>query len=367
MLTTISLATGHAPSAAGASILGAVLAVGFLGAAWASRRLHIVWTVPDRGYAGEVVPLEATVVNEGGLPLSGVAFDGSRIAQPRQFDSEEESHRNPFVAPLCNPGNTAFRVTQFRLRHRGRLQVRVPTIVVAWPFGLARCVLASRAPASVLAYPRRLRKVPRLPQPRSASAPRDRVTPFAGGGDRLRGVREWRPGDPPRSVAWRASARHGRLLAREFEREEEGPLVLLLDASGPSLEPLDRAKALDRACSLACSLLLRARAEGRAAAFGVHAQTPIWVPSVASGEALARALEALALVRPVAPRRDAPSPTSLLPPRLARNAEVVVLELRRGAVRRGRAPGGQRVLGWPFDGVGYEPVTSSAIEALVTT
>jgi uncharacterized protein (DUF58 family) len=70
---------------------------------------------------------------------------------------------------------------------------------------------------------------------------------IAGAGDELRELRDHIPGDPFRRIAWKASARRGRLLVREMEREERETVWLVLDASVElwsgelGSAPLDRA------------------------------------------------------------------------------------------------------------------------------
>jgi uncharacterized protein (DUF58 family) len=53
----------------------------------------------------------------------------------------------------------------------------------------------------------------------------------AGDGDELRELRDHVPGDPFKRIAWKASARRGRLLVREMEQEERENVWLVLDAS----------------------------------------------------------------------------------------------------------------------------------------
>ena len=53
----------------------------------------------------------------------------------------------------------------------------------------------------------------------------------AGEGDEMRELRAHVPGDPFKRIAWKASARRGRLLVREMEREERDVVWLVLDAS----------------------------------------------------------------------------------------------------------------------------------------
>lgn len=82
-----------------------------------------------------------------------------------------------------------------------------------------------------------------------------RPGPIRGDGTDLRELREHQPGDPFRRIAWKASARRGILLVRDFEREERDVVWLVLDASvelwsGPlGRAPLDLA--IDEAASLA--------------------------------------------------------------------------------------------------------------------
>ncbi len=63
------------------------------------------------------------------------------------------------------------------------------------------------------------------------AAVQGRPGPLAGEGDSLRELREHQPGDPFRRIAWKASARRGQLLVREYEREECDVVWVLLDAS----------------------------------------------------------------------------------------------------------------------------------------
>jgi len=68
-----------------------------------------------------------------------------------------------------------------------------------------------------------------------------------GDGDELRELRDHVVGDAFKRIAWRASARRGRLVVREMERQERDVVWLVLDASvdgwsgPPGRAPLDRA------------------------------------------------------------------------------------------------------------------------------
>jgi uncharacterized protein (DUF58 family) len=54
---------------------------------------------------------------------------------------------------------------------------------------------------------------------------------LSGDSAELREIREHRPGDPFKRIAWKASARRGVLLVRDYERDERNVVWLILDAS----------------------------------------------------------------------------------------------------------------------------------------
>src|SRR5262249_25505037 len=55
---------------------------------------------------------------------------------------------------------------------------------------------------------------------------------LSGDGYELREIREHRAGDPLKRVAWKASARRGKLMVRDHEQEERDVVWLVVGASG---------------------------------------------------------------------------------------------------------------------------------------
>ena len=53
----------------------------------------------------------------------------------------------------------------------------------------------------------------------------------AGVGGELYGLRKYTPGDPPSQIHWKATARRGELITREYALERGGRLVLLIDCA----------------------------------------------------------------------------------------------------------------------------------------
>jgi uncharacterized protein (DUF58 family) len=72
----------------------------------------------------------------------------------------------------------------------------------------------------------------------------------AGSGGELLDLRDYRPGDPPKMIAWKASARRDRLITKEFESDVPVRSIVFLDASAvtrlgePGRTPLVRMAAM---------------------------------------------------------------------------------------------------------------------------
>ncbi len=78
-----------------------------------------------------------------------------------------------------------------------------------------------------------------------------------GEGGELRELREHQSGDPFRRIAWRASARRGVLLVREYERDERDVVWLVLDAAVDHWAGPPGESALDRAVDELAAVALR--------------------------------------------------------------------------------------------------------------
>jgi len=346
LLFGAALAT-HRPSLyAAAALLASLVVVAILGAAFAWSRLEATWECPSRVHADEVFPLRMRLRNRGFLAVCGVEIrePGKRKGPPA------------VVSGLLRPGADLPIDVGGRLRRRGLQWLEAPLLTIRWPFMLAAAEGALGEDREVLAFPRRI-PVPGhlLRSPAAESAAEETAAAAQRGGDHFRGVRDWVPGDAPRAIAWRSSARHGRLLSREFEREDTGRAVVLLDADVRDLAPSNRAAALERACSLAASLLLRLRTEGRRVTFAAFTPDPVVVRSLSTARGLGRALEALALLAPPDrrdPRRD---PLALLPARDLRGARVLLVKAALGSPRSVRGPRGVEIRVVPSLRAVFEP------------
>ena len=76
----------------------------------------------------------------------------------------------------------------------------------------------------------------------------------AGISSELHGIRDYRPGDPPRSIAWKATAKLGKIMTTEYENEVPVRATLLVDLGGYQFEGRPLASAGDRAIGTAASI-----------------------------------------------------------------------------------------------------------------
>lgn len=90
------------------------------------------------------------------------------------------------------------------------------------PLGLARAWAYIWPAQALLVYPAPEAQAPPLPVPAGGQG-HPQVTRA---GDDPHHLRAYRPGDAPRSVAWKPSARHGALLVRDYEQQRSGELLL---------------------------------------------------------------------------------------------------------------------------------------------
>jgi len=95
-----------------------------------------------------------------------------------------------------------------------------------------------------------------LPDPVSDALLLDRLTHSRqhGGGTELESLAEFREGDDPRRVDWRATARAGHLVARRFQVERHRDVILLIDCGRLMASDAGRGSKLD--CAVDAALMV---------------------------------------------------------------------------------------------------------------
>jgi uncharacterized protein (DUF58 family) len=237
----LGVATSSWPAAVlgGATVVGLALCLAMtmpLGRRVRRHRLEFAWWLahaePGSG-GGAVVPgkpfdVRCFLRHRSGMRL---ALHGLRPLAPggaRRVDAPGE------VLVLEPNARTEF---DFRLVAPavGRVVLHGLAVTLPGPLGLFAVPLYFPNPLVIKVLPRaalRTRGSPRtitgLPVERSGAS----LLSPAGSGTELRELRELRPGDPYKSIAWKASARRGRLMVREVEQEVQETRYVVVDVSG---------------------------------------------------------------------------------------------------------------------------------------
>ncbi len=194
------------------------------------ERLEFTWWIPPRANGpwkpDERVPLCVTLRNPTGDTL---VFGSPRLALSPGMRHTRRKHHRVRVPPR----SVATFELEVRPSHAGRHLLHGAWMTVSGPLGVAWAPLYFPNPIVLEVAPRAATGLGpgRLPPlgPQAASA--GRAARRTGEGTELRELRDYQPGDPYRRIAWKASARRGKLVVRENEDEVLATRVLVIDAS----------------------------------------------------------------------------------------------------------------------------------------
>jgi uncharacterized protein (DUF58 family) len=174
----------------------------------------------------------------------------------------EEGLPGTAFLPALKPGERAEIRSENRFSRRGVFKLEAVTISTSFPFGLFRKSRDIPLGGELVIWPRTDRRV-RPPNPSGSRNTRTGALAVGSSGPRgeYRGLRGYRPGDDPRDIHWRTTARLGHPVIREYEQSDAETLWLCLDVTG---EPGERA---ETAIEIAASLAAGAFRDGRRMGF----------------------------------------------------------------------------------------------------
>ncbi|MFQ6048745.1 MAG: DUF58 domain-containing protein, partial [Phycisphaerae bacterium] len=158
------------------------------------------------------------------------------------------------------PGRTAVVEVPVVVPRRGRLVLERIEVSTRFPFGLFGKRAVADVAGQVVVYPLlgavrgdplRLRGL--------GEGQAERQGQRLGGTDEFYGLRDYRPGDSPRWIHWRRSARTGRLLIRQMLQYQPRQLILAVELAGARERELAGLveQVISAAATLACDGLER--------------------------------------------------------------------------------------------------------------
>lgn len=175
---------------------------------------------------------------------------------------------------------------------RGNAAVEAAWVRYEGPFGLI--VREVRIPMD-----RSVSVVPNVPSVRAAAlqffSDREyraglKIERFVGDGTEFDVLRDYAPGLDRRSIDWKASARHTRLLSRQFRAERSHQVVLVVDTGRLMAEPLEGIPRLDHAVHAALLLAYFSARSGDRVSLYAFDERPRTFIAPKSGFAAFRAL-----------------------------------------------------------------------------
>jgi uncharacterized protein (DUF58 family) len=293
-----------------ALLLSAILVSGIV-ARVSLRSVSVSMQVPENVFEGEQVFIKVSLGNRKKLlPAFSISVDGLgpvearpavswlKRAAPWKRRAEVPGRsassvlRQSAYFPLVPPQETRSELVSQTFPRRGSYRLEGYRISTRFPFGFFRRGERVRASGEILVYPS-IREVssyfhllPFLPGRLEGL--------HVGQGESLYAIRKYQEGESARLVHWKATAKTGELMVREYAREEESKFCLILDTTiHPSAAP-DFARRFEEAVSLAASLAGHFCDEGAELEFMTPAQ---YIPRGMGREHLYRILRSLAVVQ----------------------------------------------------------------------
>ncbi len=225
-----------------AMLLGLVVMSGVLSEA-VMRGLRLRPIAPDEIYAGRPFVLGAGVANrKRRVPSYSLTIEVLAAGKPERT----------LYLPRVGPGEEQVVAWETSLPRRGRQRLAGVRVTTLFPFGVFLKAARPELDAPVLVFPA-VGPAPAhlLRQLGGAGSARARRQ---GRGHDLHNLREYRPGDDPRLIHWRSSARTQVLTVREMEAEVAVDARIVLGGRGRA-EPARLEQAIADAASLAVHLL----------------------------------------------------------------------------------------------------------------
>lgn len=309
---------------------GPIVASFFVSAAML-RKLRVSRRVPAYVFSGETLRLDYTLQNDRRW-TAGLALILQDDLSPIDHATPGASNPRPRVFFPRVPGRGRERLRwEGPTPRRGRYRFRSMDLATRSPFGLFERRVTLADEDELIVYPtighltRRWHIVQREASETRRGQRHDRSMQQ----QEYHGLRDYRPGDSPRWIHWRTSARLGIPMVKEFEQQHEQDLAVLIDPWQPrSKVTAEHREAVESAVKFAATLCYETcRHAGRRLLLGWTGPAPGVRQGPASVKLLHEFLEGLAVLRPtteggLALLLDA------MPPSTLRESVLVVVSTR---------------------------------------
>lgn len=259
------------------------------------KKLHnieVLRKAPMAVNCGEKLHVELTVRNTG---QTRKIFFGVAEALPPGLSHDGQQE---FPIAILGPGEQTHARYGVQATRRGAFQLGPVTLTTGDPVGLQEYRRELTQTNELLVYPRAVVLPYSWPSAQGARQPIKPRRRVRGEGDEIYGVRDYVPGDDPRHISWKISARRGDLTIVEYERPESLQGMILLDLNRLWHGGEDDRHTLEYGVTLAASLVEQAYERGSTVGLIAAGEVDFSLPSLSEHEQRLRLYEALARVQP---------------------------------------------------------------------
>jgi uncharacterized protein (DUF58 family) len=295
------------------------------------RRLSVVRRLPAYVFSGDPLVIDYTLENgRRWFAALAVFVEDSLVPVDRSITGAVNLTPSVFFARIAGRDRARIR-WECQSPRRGRYRFRDLDVGTRSPFGLVEHRVTIGLSDQIVVYPtigrltRRWFQMQRQATENRRGQRHDRSAQQV----EYHGLRDYRPGDSPRWIHWRTSARRGELMVKEFEQQNEQDLAILIDPWLPRTKASpEQREALEQAISFAATLCLETcRHHGRRLVLGWTGPTPGVRQGPASVKLLHELLEQLAMMR-TATEGGLAELFDVMPPAVLREALMVVISCR---------------------------------------
>ncbi|MBC7785657.1 MAG: DUF58 domain-containing protein [Burkholderiales bacterium] len=226
-----------------------ILFISFLISGMVIVRLKVERVLPDHAMVGRPTAISYQITNR-------KRFWPSLSVTVSEYDGLEAFHRQPSAYMLhCANRSTAIIPAEVIPRQRGVFEFDHFQLSTSFPFGFIKRAINRGQKDSLVILPAigtmRRELMQRF---RSAESEGHNVRPSRGGMDEFYGLREYRPGENPRRIYWKRSARTGTLALCEMTRVSPPKLIVVVDTCA-SDQSREMHIAVERAIAIAATVI----------------------------------------------------------------------------------------------------------------
>jgi uncharacterized protein (DUF58 family) len=295
------------------------------------QRLRVTRRVPAYVFAGDPLVLDYTLENQRPWTAAlALMVEDALVPLDRTVSGSGGVTPRAFFARV--PAEQRARVRWVGTSpRRGKYRLRTMDLVTRSPFGLLERRVSTLEPGQLVVYPTvgQLSRRWQLIQRQATETRRGQRHDRSARQQEYHGLRDYRPGDSPRWIHWRTSARVGLPMVKEFEQQNEQDLAILLDPWLPRNKvTAEQREALEQVIRFAATVCLETcRRSGRRLLLGWTGPMPGIRQGPASVKLLHELLEQLAVMRSSAEGSMA-ALFDALPPSTLREAVLIVVSTR---------------------------------------